>query len=55
MFLKFLDGLAYRKKAGWWDPVEGAVFINEQVVDGVDGGLVRQLNGLLSQWFWRCR
>ena len=47
MFLAFLEaGLAYRKES-WvnWDPVENTVLANEQVVDGVAGGLAHRLNG----------
>jgi leucyl-tRNA synthetase len=56
MFLDFLKaGLAYRRES-WvnWDPVEGTVLANEQVIDGRgwrSGALVEKR--LLSQWFLR--
>ncbi len=54
MFLDFLErGLAYRKES-WvnWDPVEGTVLANEQVIDGRgwrSGAEVEKRQ--LSQWF----
>jgi leucyl-tRNA synthetase len=56
MFLDFLDlGLVYRKES-WvnWDPVDGTVLANEQVVDGRgwrSGAPVERRK--LSQWFLR--
>ena len=54
MFLDFLDaGLAYRQE-GWvnWDPVDGTVLANEQVIDGRgwrSGAPIERRK--LSQWF----
>jgi leucyl-tRNA synthetase len=56
MFLDFLEaGLVYRKKS-WvnWDPVDGTVLANEQVIDGRgwrSGAQVEKRE--LSQWFFR--
>ena len=56
MFLDFLEaGLVYRREA-WvnWDPVDGTVLANEQVIDGRgwrSGAPVEKR--LLSQWFFR--
>ena len=56
MFLDFLaNDLAYRKES-WvnWDPVEGTVLANEQVIDGKgwrSGAAVEKRK--LSQWFLR--
>ncbi len=56
MFLDFLEaGLAYRRES-WvnWDPVEGTVLANEQVIDGCgwrSGAPVERR--LLPQWFLR--
>jgi leucyl-tRNA synthetase len=56
MFLDFLAaGLAYRTES-WvnWDPVEGTVLANEQVIDGKgwrSGAAVEKR--LLAQWFLR--
>ncbi|MBS7810622.1 leucine--tRNA ligase [Roseococcus pinisoli] len=55
LFLDFLkDGLVERKES-WvnWDPVDGTVLANEQVIDGRgwrSGALVEKK--LLSQWFF---
>jgi leucyl-tRNA synthetase len=56
MFLDFIEaGLAYRRES-WvnWDPVEGTVLANEQVIDGRgwrSGAPVERR--LLAQWFLR--
>ena len=56
MFLDFLEtGLAYRTES-WvnWDPAEGTVLANEQVIDGKgwrSGAVVQKR--LLAQWFLR--
>jgi leucyl-tRNA synthetase len=56
LFLDFLaDGLVERRES-WvnWDPVDGTVLANEQVIDGRgwrSGALVEKK--LLSQWFFR--
>ena len=56
MFLAMLEkGLVYRKES-WvnWDPVDGTVLANEQVIDGRgwrSGALVERRK--LSQWFFK--
>jgi len=54
IFLDFLkEGIAYRKESFVnWDPIEGTVLANEQVIDGKgwrSGALVERRK--LSQWF----
>lgn len=56
IFLDFLKaGIAYRKESFVnWDPIEGSVLANEQVIDGKgwrSGALVEQRK--LSQWFFK--
>jgi leucyl-tRNA synthetase len=56
IFLDFLKaGIAYRKESFVnWDPVEGSVLANEQVIDGRgwrSGALVERRK--LSQWFFK--
>jgi leucyl-tRNA synthetase len=56
MFIDFLQaGLAYRRESVVnWDPVDGTVLANEQVIDGKgwrSGAPVEQKR--LSQWFFR--
>lgn len=56
IFLDFLKaGIAYRKESFVnWDPIEGSVLANEQVVDGKgwrSGALVERRK--LSQWFFK--
>jgi leucyl-tRNA synthetase len=56
IFLDFLkEGIAYRKESFVnWDPVEGSVLANEQVIDGKgwrSGALVERRK--LAQWFFR--
>lgn len=56
IFLDFLkNGTAYRKKSFVnWDPVDGTVLANEQVIDGRgwrSGALIEQKE--LNQWFLR--
>jgi len=56
MFLDFLEaGLVTRKESSVnWDPVDGTVLANEQVIDGRgwrSGALVEQR--LLTQWFFK--
>ncbi len=56
IFLDFLkQGIAYRKESFVnWDPVEGTVLANEQVIDGKgwrSGAAIEQRK--LSQWFFK--
>lgn len=56
IFLDFLkEGIAYRKESFVnWDPIEGSVLANEQVVDGKgwrSGAVVERRK--LSQWFFK--
>ncbi len=56
IFLDFLkEGIAYRKESFVnWDPLEGTVLANEQVIDGRgwrSGALVERRK--LSQWFFK--
>lgn len=56
MFLDFLErGIAYRKESFVnWDPVEGTVLANEQVIDGKgwrSGAPIERRK--LSQWFFK--
>ncbi len=56
IFLDFLkEGIAYRKESFVnWDPVEGTVLANEQVIDGKgwrSGALIERRK--LSQWFFK--
>lgn len=56
IFLDFLNaGIAYRKESFVnWDPIEGSVLANEQVIDGKgwrSGAVVERRK--LSQWFFK--
>ena len=56
LFLDFLDAGLVERKESWvnWDPVDGTVLANEQVIDGRgwrSGALVEKKQ--LSQWFLR--